>query len=57
MPTWNPNQLHHSLATEVHKRFGVEAAQVLLGHVRAAVTQVYAGRNIGLAERVAAEIG
>jgi site-specific recombinase XerC len=57
VPTWNPNQLHHSLATEVRKRFGVEAAQVLLGHVRAAVTQVYAGRNIGLAERVAAEIG
>jgi integrase len=57
VPTWNPNQLRHGLATEVRKRYGVEAAQVLLGHERADVTQVYAERNMGLAERVAAEMG
>jgi integrase len=57
VPTWNPNQLRHTLATEVRKRYGVEAAQVLLGHERADVTQVYAERNMGLAERIASEIG
>jgi integrase len=57
VPTWNPNQLRHRLATEVRKRYGVEAAQVLLGHERADVTQVYAERNMGLAERIAGEIG
>jgi integrase len=57
VPAWNPNQLRHSLATEVRKRYGVEAAQVLLGHARADITQVYAERNLGLAERIAAEIG
>jgi hypothetical protein len=33
------------------------ALKVLLGHARADVTQVYAERDLALAERVAAEIG
>ncbi len=32
------------MATEVRARFGLEAAQVLLGHTRADVTQTYAER-------------
>jgi integrase len=35
----------------------LEAAQVLLGHSRADVTQIYAERNTELASRVAAKIG
>jgi hypothetical protein len=35
----------------------LEAAQVVLGHSRADVTQVYAERDLSLAERVAAQIG
>jgi hypothetical protein len=35
----------------------LEAAQVLLGHARADVTQVYAERNERLAATVAAKIG
>jgi integrase len=54
---WSPGQLRHTFATDVRRRFGIEAAQVLLGHQRADVTQVYAERNLGLAERVVAEIG
>jgi integrase len=54
---WSPNQLRHSFATEVRKSHGLEAAQVLLGHARADVTQVYAERNHTLATRVASEIG
>ena len=29
---WSPNQLRHTHATEVRRRFGLEAAQVALGH-------------------------
>jgi integrase len=54
---WHPNQLRHSFATRVRKQHGLEAAQVLLGHSRADVTQVYAERNEELAAKVAAKIG
>jgi integrase len=54
---WHPNQLRHTFATEVRSRFGLEAAQVMLGHGRADVTQVYAERDLKAAERVAAEMG
>ena len=54
---WHPHQLRHLRATEVRKQFGLEAAQVTLGHTRADVTQVYAERNSELATRVAREMG
>lgn len=54
---WHPNQLRHTFASEVRRRYGLEAAQVLLGHARADVTQIYAERDESLAFRVAAEIG
>jgi integrase len=54
---WHPHQLRHSHATEVRKRYGLEAAQVTLGHSRAAVTEIYAERDLGLALKVAAEMG
>jgi integrase len=57
VPAWNPNQLRHSHGTEVRRQFGLEAAQVALGHSQANVTEVYAERDLGLAERIAAEIG
>jgi integrase len=57
LPAWHPNQLRHSFATEARRRYGLEAAQVSLGHAQANVTQVYAERDLALAARVAAEIG
>lgn len=54
---WHPNQLRHSFATRVRKAHGLEAAQVLLGHSRADVTQVYAERDEAKAAAVAAQIG
>lgn len=57
VPDWHPNQLRHSHATEVRRRFGLEAAQVVLGHAKADVTQLYAERNTTLAASVAAQIG
>ena len=42
---WRPNRLRHTAATLVRARFGLEAAQLLLGHARCDVTQVYAEAN------------
>jgi integrase len=56
---WHPNQLRHSFATKVRHMpgGGLEGAQVLLGHARADVTQVYAEKNIALAVKLACEVG
>lgn len=54
---WSPNRLRHLAATEIRKRFGLEAAQVILGHARADVTQVYAERDLAKAIKVARKVG
>ncbi len=54
---WSPNQLRHSVATSIRKRYGIEGAQVCLGHSKADVTQVYAERDFALAERIMREVG
>ena len=57
LPHWHPNQLRHSKATEIRRQFGLEAAQVVLGHAKADVTQVYAERDSALAVEVMRRIG
>jgi integrase len=57
VPRWSPNRLRHSAATDIRQKFGLEAAQVTLGHASADITQVYAERNMALARKVAAEVG
>jgi integrase len=57
LPHWHPHQQRHAHATEVRRRFGLEAAQVALGHSQAQITEVYAERDLALAAKVAAEIG
>ena len=42
VPVWTPHRLRHNAATRIRKDFGLEAAQLLLGHARADVTQLYA---------------
>jgi integrase len=54
---WHPNQLRHSFATHVRRDFGLDAAQVALGHSSADVTQIYAEKNLALAAQVALKIG
>ena len=54
---WAPNRLRHTAGTEVRKKFGLEAAQVVLGHASADITQVYAERNHELAAVVIRQIG
>lgn len=54
---WSPNQLRHSAGTSIRKRYGIEAAQVVLGHATTNATQIYAERNLDAASRIAGEIG
>ena len=54
---WSPNRLRHSAGTEIRKRFGLEAAQVVLGHASANVTQVYAERDLQKAVEIMREVG
>ena len=57
VPYGAPNQLRHSKATEVRKLFGLEAAQITLGHAHAQITEVYAERDTKLAADIARKIG
>lgn len=54
---WSPNRLRHTAATQVRAAFGLEASQVVLGHARADVTQIYAERDLGLLKKVAEAVG
>lgn len=57
MPHWSPNQIRHLVLTEVRAQYGLEAAQVLAGHARADVTQVYAERDLARGLAVIQKIG
>jgi len=54
---WSPNQLRHSRATYLRKTYGIEAAQVILGHSNLKTTEVYAEADIARAREVMAEAG
>jgi len=57
VPHWHPHQLRHSCATRVRQEFGLDAAQVVLGHKSAAVTEVYAEADRSKALAVMSRIG
>jgi integrase len=57
VPIFSPNRIRHLFATQVRKEYGLEAAQVLLGHAKADVTQVYAETNRAKGQEVMREIG
>jgi integrase len=54
---WAPNRLRHTAATEVRKVGGLEAAQIILGHSAANVTEIYAERELAKGLEVARKIG
>jgi integrase len=54
---WHPHQLRHAHATEVRKRYGLDAARTALGHSGASITELYAERDLDLAENIAAQVG
>lgn len=58
IPEWHPHQLRHTAATEIRRQFGLEAAQVVLGHSSAMVTDaVYAARDQAKVDEVMLKIG
>ena len=57
IPHWHPHQLRHNRGTEVRRKYGIEAAQVALGHARADVTEVYAEKDLERANQIAREMG
>lgn len=54
---WSPNQLRHTAASQIRSEYGLEEAQVILGHSNANVTQVYAERDLAKGIEVAKKIG
>jgi len=57
IPIWTPHRLRHNAATEVRNQYGLDAAQVILGHSTADVTQIYAEADQKRAIEVARERG
>ncbi len=54
---WSPQQLRHNLATRLRKEKGFEAVQLILGHSKTNVTDIYAHLAIEDAMLVAKEVG
>ena len=57
IPKWSPNRIRHTAATEIRRKYGLEAAQTVLGHSNAAVTEIYAERDLALASAIAEQLG
>ena len=54
---WAPNRLRHTRASEIRSLYNLEAAQVVLGHSKADVTQIYAERDEARAAEIMREVG
>jgi integrase len=54
---WGPNRLRHLAATQIRARYGIEATRTVLGHADAAITLVYAERDLDTARRIMGEVG
>lgn len=54
---WTPLRLRHTAGTAIRREFGLEGAQLLLGHRRADVTEIYAEVNHTKALEIARKIG
>jgi integrase len=55
---WHPHQLRHNAATLLRREFGLEAAQLTLGHASAQITDaVYAERDRAKVIEIMRKIG
>ncbi len=55
---WHPHQLRHTAGTLIRREFGLDAAQLALGHSSAKVTDaVYAERDMARVMEVMKRIG
>lgn len=57
IPVFSMHAIRHTAGTIIRREHGLEAAQLLLGHARADVTQLYAEVNHAKAVEVARKIG
>ena len=57
MPQWSAGQLRHTVGTAVRAAFGIEAASTILGHANLNTSEIYAEKNMSLAERIARLMG
>ena len=55
--SFHPHQLRHNAATELRRRYGIEAARLVLGHRSVAVTAQYAEADQEKARRIMIECG
>ena len=55
---WHPHQLRHAAGTAIRRQFGLEAAQIALGHCSAQITDaVYAERDLDKVVEMMKKIG
>lgn len=57
IPIFTAHWLRHTAATRVREDYGLDAAQVTLGHSKADTTELYAGLNLEKAIEVARDAG
>jgi integrase len=56
VPTWSPNQLRHSRATEL-RPYGLDLAKTVLGHSKVETTLIYAEKDLRAAKELVTRIG
>jgi len=54
---WSPHQIRHAKGQQVREKYGIEAAQAVLGHESLDATEIYSSRRLKLAAKVARETG
>ena len=57
VPEWSPGRLRHSAGTDIRRKYGAEAAQLVLGHRNLSTTEIYAEKNREQYEQIMKEIG
>ena len=57
VPAWHPYRLRHNAGTRLRAEFGLEAAQLILGHKHAAVSELYAERDTTKAVEIITQVG
>lgn len=57
IPYFTPHQIRHTAGTLIRKRFDLDAARVILGHRKMAMTDEYAELDLQKAKKVAKMIG
>ena len=57
VPHWHPHQLRHNCGTRVRAEYGLDVAQIILGHATLETSQVYAAADRQRAIQVMGAIG